>query len=194
MTLLLFYLPSDDRKIHSHFLVPCHLSTTLYKAIPSQYPPIHASSPLWMKPLMLSFAPRIAWNQALPFIITLKFLAQSHYQISSPTSYSSAAPSMIHFSTHTWYLILYVNLCEALLSPTPVQGFIPLSTLLLDPHHGPKLENHIFLPEKGFALFQDTLSFRNGCKWFFVLVCHITYYYPTIAFQGPWDLPRPKSQ
>ena len=45
------------------------------------------------------------------------------------------------FCNRVWDLILFVNLCEAPLSTTPVQGFIPLLTLLINPHQGPKLEN-----------------------------------------------------
>ena len=39
------------------------------------------------------------------------------------------------FSSPIWDIILSGNLCESPLYPTPVQGYIPLLTLLLEPHH-----------------------------------------------------------
>ena len=100
--LLLFYLPLANRNIHSHFLVPCHLPTTCHSTLPHQYPPMHASPPLWMKHLMISFAPIIVWNKSLPCIITLNPLAWSHCQISSPTYSTISAAYMEHFSLPTF--------------------------------------------------------------------------------------------
>ena len=91
-------------------------------------------------------------------------------------------------STHIWDLILTGNFYASPIYHTPAQGFIPLLTTLLDPYHIPKSETHPTLPAKGFASFQAVLRFINGCKWLLMLVCHPTYYYSTIAFQGLYFL------
>ena len=102
MALLLCFLPSADKKNYPHFPVLCRPFTTCHEARSAQYHQPHALSTLCMKPLMLSFAPRLAWKRARPCLITLNFLARSPFQILSQISFSIAAPSMGHF-----YLLTY---------------------------------------------------------------------------------------
>ena len=97
ISLLLCYPPPrPTEKIYPHLLAPFRLSTTRPKKLTSKYPQRHASYPLCMKPLMLSFAPRISWKRSRPCIIALKFLAQSPFQIFSPISSSSTAQPKDH--------------------------------------------------------------------------------------------------
>ena len=93
MALLLCYLPSADGRINPHLPVPCRPPTTHHKTRPSKYPQMHVSSPICMKPLMLSFDPRIYWKQARTCLISSNFLAQPPFRILSPISSSSAEPS-----------------------------------------------------------------------------------------------------
>ena len=94
----------------------------------------------------------------------------------------------VFFSTHIWDMILDGNLYTASLSTAPAQGFSLLLNLMTEPYHIPKLENHPVLPDKGFESLQYVLCFINGCKWFLMSVCHPTYYFSTIAFQGLYFL------
>ena len=89
------------------------------------------------------------------------------------------------FSSQVWEMILAGSLCAASLSPTPFQGFSPLSTLLLDSELShPTSKIHPQLPPEGFTSFREVLRFVNGCKWFLMTVGHPRFYQLTLAFRG----------
>ena len=89
------------------------------------------------------------------------------------------------FQHPIWDLILSGNLCAAPLSPTPFQGFSPLSTLLLDNSMASSSSSiHPKLPSSGFQSFREVLRFINGCKWFIMTIGHPKFYEYSLVFRA----------